>query len=204
MCIGCHWANYRDFFASSSQRGGSGLTRRHALRRGALFTASAARQFPRARPSSPRRSPPRTRAPTSFSETAPSTPSTASKPWARAVAVKGKRIAFVGDEAGVQSFDRAADTRRRPCRQNAASRLCRGSHPSPRRRRPHARRGPSIQHQGRHPRRAEGVSRQGREGGYRPRLRLAVLRLSGDRPAQGGSRRNLARCSRHPVCHRRA
>lgn len=26
------------------------------------------------------------------------------KPWARAVAIKGKRIAFVGDDAGAQTF----------------------------------------------------------------------------------------------------
>ena len=104
MCIGCHWANYRDFFASSSTWGGSGLTRRDALRRGALFTASAAASVS-ARPSFVAEA---VAAPDSsadiVSRNGPVYTVDATKPWARAVAVKGKRIVYVGDEAGIQTF----------------------------------------------------------------------------------------------------
>jgi hypothetical protein len=103
MCIGCHWANYRDFFARSSAQSGSGLTRRQELRGGALFTASAVTAVSAAPP---------------FIAEAIATDASADivfrngpvytidgkSPWARAVAVKGKRIAFVGDDAGVQPF----------------------------------------------------------------------------------------------------
>ena len=104
MCIGCHWANYRDFFASSSTWGGSGLTRRDALRRGALFTASAAAAVS-ARPSFVAEA---VAAPDSSADivfrNGPVYTVDANKPWARAVAVKGKRIVYVGDEAGIQTF----------------------------------------------------------------------------------------------------
>ena len=45
MCIGCHWANYREYFANASTAGGGGLTRRQVLRRGAGFAASAVAAF---------------------------------------------------------------------------------------------------------------------------------------------------------------
>ena len=103
MCIGCHWAIYRDYLANASAPNGSGLTRREALRRGAAFAAtavavSASHSF--------------------ISEAAAAGDGSAdivfrngpvytvdsSKPWARAVAVKGKHIVFAGDEAGVEPF----------------------------------------------------------------------------------------------------
>jgi predicted amidohydrolase YtcJ len=98
MCIGCHWAQYRDLFANPG-----GLTRREALRGGALLTASAMAA---------------TAAPRFVAEAiaaddpgadivfrnGPVYTVDASRPWARAVAVKGKRIVFVGDDAGVASF----------------------------------------------------------------------------------------------------
>ncbi len=101
MCIGCHWENYREYFVSSSARSGSALTRRDALRQGALFTAAAV-----------------TAAPSFVAEAVAADDGStdivfrngsvytvnSKQPWARAVAVKGKRIAFVGDEASVQSF----------------------------------------------------------------------------------------------------
>ncbi len=103
MCIGCHWAQYRDFIAGATPQGANGLTRRQALR-GALFTASAVAAV--------------TAAPSFIAEAVAAMDDGAdivfrngpvytvgvSNPWARAVAVKGKRIAFVGDDAGVQSF----------------------------------------------------------------------------------------------------
>ncbi len=103
MCLGCHWANYRDLFVSPSKQGAGGLTRRQALGRSAAFAATAAAA---------------SSAPMFIAEAvAASDPSAdivfrngsvytvhGDKPWARAVAVKGKRIVFVGDEAGVRSF----------------------------------------------------------------------------------------------------
>ena len=104
MCIGCHWANYRDFIASSSVRGESGLTRRQAIQRGAIFTASAVAAVTAARPLFAEA----VAAPDAGGDivfrNGPVYTVDGKNPWARAVAVKGKRIAFVGDEAGVQSF----------------------------------------------------------------------------------------------------
>jgi predicted amidohydrolase YtcJ len=34
MCLGCHWASYRDYFAPSPAQDRNGLTRRQARRRG--------------------------------------------------------------------------------------------------------------------------------------------------------------------------
>ena len=104
MCIGCHWANYRDFFVSSSAQSGNGLTRRDALRRGALFTASAVAAV--------------TAAPSFVAEAVAADDGSADivfrngpvytvdskQPWARAVAVAGKRIVYVGDAAGVERY----------------------------------------------------------------------------------------------------
>jgi predicted amidohydrolase YtcJ len=104
MCIGCHWANYRDFIASSSVRGESGLTRRQSIQRGAIFTASAVAAVSAARPFIAEA----VAAPDASADivfrNGPVYTVDADKPWARAVAVKGKRIAFVGDDASVQSF----------------------------------------------------------------------------------------------------
>ena len=62
------------------------------------------RRCPRGRPSSLRRSPPRDSSADIVSRNGPVYTVDATKPWARAVAVKGKRIAYVGDEAGIQTF----------------------------------------------------------------------------------------------------
>ena len=104
MCLGCDWAKYRDLIVPDKPSGRRGLTRREALHRSVLFTASAAAA---AAASSP-----------FIAEAAVATDASADivfrngrvytvnsgKPWARAVAVKGKRIAFVGDDAGVAAF----------------------------------------------------------------------------------------------------
>lgn len=107
MCIGCHWAKYRSFntsFPADDGNSANALTRRQALLQGATLAVSA----------------------TAAASVAPSLVSTAfaagdenastvfrngavctvdgKKPWARAVAVKGKRIVYVGDEAGVKPF----------------------------------------------------------------------------------------------------
>lgn len=103
MCIGCHWANFRDYFPGASMAFTSGLTRRQALRRGVGFAVSAVAAAP---------------APSFVAEAVAAEDGSAdlvfrngpvytidaARPWARAVAVKGKRIVFVGDEAGVQPF----------------------------------------------------------------------------------------------------
>ncbi|RBP16448.1 hypothetical protein DFR50_10590 [Roseiarcus fermentans] len=102
MCVGCHWANFRDDVRKASPAAASGLTRRQALRRGAGFAASAVAAT--------------AAAPAFFAEAVAAEDAGAdivfrngpvytvdgARPWARAVAVKGKRIVFVGDEAGVQ------------------------------------------------------------------------------------------------------
>ena len=104
MSIGCHWANYRDSIASSSTQPTIGLTRRQALQRGALFTASAVAAVS-ARPSFIAEA---VAAPDSSPDivfrNGPVYIVDANKPWARAVAVKGKRIVFVGDDVGVRPF----------------------------------------------------------------------------------------------------
>lgn len=102
MCIGCHWANYRDFTAALAA-GGSGLTRRQALRRGAAFAASAM-----AVSAAPAIVADAVAAPDASADivfrNGPVYTVDGRRPWARAVAVKGKRIAFVGDDAGVGSL----------------------------------------------------------------------------------------------------
>jgi len=102
MCIGCHWANYRDFTAALAA-GGSGLTRRQALRRGAAFAASAM-----AVSATPAIVADAVAAPDASADivfrNGPVYTVDGRRPWARAVAVKGKRIAFVGDDAGVGSL----------------------------------------------------------------------------------------------------
>ena len=103
MWIGCHWANYRDFFARSSAQSGSGLTRRQALRGGALFTASAVTAVSAAPPFIAEAIATYASADIVF-RNGPVYTIDGKSPWARAVAVKGKRIAFVGDDAGVQPF----------------------------------------------------------------------------------------------------
>ena len=103
MCIGCHWATYRDLLATASQQSEAGFTRRQALRRGAAFAATAVAAA--------------SATPTYVAEAVaaeygsadmvfrngPVYTVDAAKPWARAVAVKGKRIVYVGDDAGVQA-----------------------------------------------------------------------------------------------------
>lgn len=102
MCIGCHWANFQDFFAAPASRR-SALTRREALKRGAIVGVSAAMV---------------SAAPSFVAEAVAASDPSADvvfrnghvytmadgTPWARAVAVKAKRIVFVGDDDGVQSF----------------------------------------------------------------------------------------------------
>ncbi len=104
MCIGCHWAIFRDYFPAASTPNAGGLTRRQALRGGAVFAASAVAAAGAV--------------PSFVAEAVAAENGEAdivfrngpvytvdgAKPWARAVAVKGKRIAYVGDEAGVATF----------------------------------------------------------------------------------------------------
>lgn len=104
MCIGCHWAIFRDYFPPVSMSNTSGLTRRRVLRNGATLAASGVAAA--------------TAGPSFVAEAVAAEDESAdivfrngpvytvdgAKPWARAVAVKGKRIAYVGDQAGVQAF----------------------------------------------------------------------------------------------------
>ncbi len=104
MCIGCHWAIFRDYFPPASTSSAGGLTRRQALRGGAVFAASAVAAAGAV--------------PSFVAEAVAADDDEAdivfrngpvytvdgARPWARAVAVKGKRIAYVGDEAGVAAF----------------------------------------------------------------------------------------------------
>ncbi|MBN9019161.1 MAG: amidohydrolase [Rhizobiales bacterium] len=104
MCIGCHWAIFRDYFPAASTSSAGGLTRRQALRGGAVFAASAVAAAGAV--------------PSFVAEAVAADDDEAdivfrngpvytvdgARPWARAVAVKGKRIAYVGDEAGVAAF----------------------------------------------------------------------------------------------------
>ncbi len=103
MCIGCNWAQFADYFQNGSTPSRTGLTRREALRRGAAFAATAV-----AIPAAP-----------SFIAEAiaddnpyadivfrngPVYTVADVRPWAHAVAVKGKKIVYVGDDADVQAF----------------------------------------------------------------------------------------------------
>ncbi|MBB3932582.1 hypothetical protein GGR25_003640 [Kaistia hirudinis] len=104
MCIGCHWAIFRDYFPAASTSNAGGLTRRQALRGGAVFAVSAVAAAGAV--------------PSFVAEAVAAEDGEAdivfrngpvytvdgAKPWARAVAVKGKRIAYVGDEAGVAAL----------------------------------------------------------------------------------------------------
>lgn len=104
MCLGCHWAQYQSFILTDRSSNGGGLTRRQALRRSAVLTASAVAA---ATTSSPFVAEAATAADASADivfRNGPVYTVNAEKLWARAVAVKGKRIAFVGDDAGVQSY----------------------------------------------------------------------------------------------------
>ena len=102
MCIGCDWAKYRHLNADYRPQGEGGLSRRQVLGGGALFTATAVAALS---------APPPVFAAEATDASAdivfkngPVYTVDAVRPWARAVAVKGKRIVYVGDEAGVQSF----------------------------------------------------------------------------------------------------
>jgi len=104
MCIGCHWAIFRDYSPAASTSSAGGLTRRQALRGGAAFAASAVAAAGAV--------------PSFVAEAVAAEDGEAdivfrngpvytvddARPWARAVAVRGKRIAYVGDEAGVEAF----------------------------------------------------------------------------------------------------
>jgi predicted amidohydrolase YtcJ len=103
MCLGCHWAKYRDFGKVASTSNGSALTRRQALGLGAAFAATTATLS--AEPSFIAEAAPAAKAsPDIVFRNGPVYTVDSSKPWARAVAVKGKRIVYVGDDAGVQEF----------------------------------------------------------------------------------------------------
>jgi len=97
MCVACHWGRFRHLSLAPT----GGLTRRGALQLGMVLAAAAVTTG------------------SSFSAEAASTSEGGAdfvfrngavytvndaSPWARAVAVKGKHIVYVGDEAGVQSF----------------------------------------------------------------------------------------------------
>ena len=103
MCIGCDWAKYRDSCAPDASKRG-GVTRRVALQSGAVLAASAvaaACGWPSAV------------AKAAAAEDAgggivfrngPIYTLDGARPWARAVALKGKQIVYVGDDSGVQAF----------------------------------------------------------------------------------------------------
>ena len=103
MCIGCHWAQYRDFLPPDGAPTAAGLTRRQALRRGALLTATAV-----AAAASPGFVAEAVAAADAGADlvfhNGPVYTVDASRPWIRAVAVKGKRIVFAGDDDGAATF----------------------------------------------------------------------------------------------------
>jgi predicted amidohydrolase YtcJ len=88
MCIGCHWANFRDYIAASSAETG-GPTAVAAATAPSFVAEAVAADGGSA---------------DIVFKNGPVYTVDAAKPWARAVAVTGKRIAYVGDEAGVQAF----------------------------------------------------------------------------------------------------
>ena len=85
MCIGCHWANFRDYIVVSSAEAGGPTA---ALASSFVAEAIAAEDGS---------------ADIVF-KNGPVYTVDSAKPWADAVAVKGRRIAYVGDEAGVHAF----------------------------------------------------------------------------------------------------
>ena len=103
MCIGCHWATYRDYFARPSMKGQSGVTRRDALRHGAAMAASAIAISPASGFIAEAVAAAGDEADLVFRNGPVYTVSDA-MPWARAVAVKGKRIVYVGEDAGLQPY----------------------------------------------------------------------------------------------------
>ncbi len=103
MCIGCHWANFQDYIAGSSSQCG-GLTRRQALRRGPVFAASAAAGVGPGRVFVAEAVAAEDASADIVFRNGPVYTVDGDKSWARAVAVKGKRIVFVGDETGAQPF----------------------------------------------------------------------------------------------------
>ena len=103
MCIGCHWATYHTYLRPASPKGARGITRRQALRSGAAAAASTL-----AVASAPSFIAEAVAAPDAKADivfrNGPVYTVTDTKPWARAVAVQGKRIVYVGDDAGVQAY----------------------------------------------------------------------------------------------------
>ena len=98
MCIGCHWSLYREFFAA-----GQGPTRREALRDGIALTATAVAAGAAARPSVAAAQAADGKADLVFRGGAVYTVDGGSR-WARAVAVRSKRIVYVGDDAGAAAL----------------------------------------------------------------------------------------------------
>jgi predicted amidohydrolase YtcJ len=104
MCIGCHWATFRNLNLGRAGSGSGGLTRRRVLQYGAASAGTALVAG--------------TAAPSFTADAAAATDGdadivfrngpvytvNADNPWARAVAIKDRRITYVGDEAGVQPF----------------------------------------------------------------------------------------------------
>ena len=188
MCIGCHWASFRDYIAASSSEAG-GPTAVAATAAAPSFVAEAVAADDGWRLRLPQR---------------PRLHRRRAKPWARAVAVKGKRIVYVGDEAGAKPSSgrrRASST----SRQDAASGLRRRTHPSPRRRDPHARRRPSTRHPRGNPRRrSKPIMTRSAPTDIVRGLRLAI-RAPFPRPDRA---RRIStpsgRSPRHPDRHRRS
>lgn len=105
MCIGCHWAQYRDFFTANRPKRESGLTRREALKRGVALAASAVTaEFAAPRFAAEAVAAPQASAADIVFRNGPVYTVNAATPWAHAVAVKGKRIVFVGDDADVAAL----------------------------------------------------------------------------------------------------
>jgi len=102
MCLGCHWAIYRDYFQSGMESNAGGVSRRQALRSG-LLAASAAATASRPSFVAEAIAAPGKTADIVF-RNGPIYTVDADRPWARAVAVKGKQIVFVGDDAGLKPF----------------------------------------------------------------------------------------------------
>jgi len=101
MCIACHWGRFRHLTLGPASGRTVGLTRRGALQLGMAFAAAAVTtgsSFAADAASASEGG-----ADFVFRNGAVYTVNDAS-PWAQAVAVKGKHIIYVGDEAGVHAF----------------------------------------------------------------------------------------------------
>jgi hypothetical protein len=102
MCIACHWMKFRDLFDQGEKRSADGNpSRRRVLQASTAFAAAGI--APALLPTPADARPAGMKANIVFHNGAVYTIN-GGRTWARAVAVRRKRIVYVGDDAGVQAF----------------------------------------------------------------------------------------------------